>query len=135
MLTFLLLAFSLSGYAASCDADEFVKSMEGKEKIAGLVERSKTLAISKLEDLGFEERQIQLKVDLPKAFPDTGSSLKIEVIKKDLEVKGSRFELTKTSQDGDCGLEVTIFGGRLINQQGGKDFGSLGSVKEFIRLN
>jgi hypothetical protein len=38
-------------------------------------------------------------------------------------------------RDEDCGIEITLSGGRLLNKEIGKDFGSLGRVKEFVRLN
>ena len=135
-LTFLMLIFSFLGHAASsCDVDEYLKTTDGKEKISGLIERSKTLALSKLEELGFDEGQIQFKVLTPKSVTDQQSALKITIQKKAMDVEGSKIELRQSVQDEDCGLEVKILGGRLIDKESGKDFGSLGLLKEFIRLN
>jgi hypothetical protein len=101
----------------------------------GLLERSKSLMLSKLEELGYEERQVIIKYQSPKNFADMNSSLSIKILSKGMEVDGSRFMLSKAIQDEDCGLEIKILGGRLINKESGKDFGSLGLVKEIIRLN
>jgi hypothetical protein len=135
MLTFLVMVLSLSSFAATCDADEFLNTTEGQDKIKSLLERSKSLMLSKLEDLGFEERQVLIKSHQPKKLSDADASLSIQIASKGMEVDGSRFLLSKTIQEEDCGLEIKILGGRLINKESGKDFGSLGLVKEFIRLN
>jgi hypothetical protein len=135
MLTFLLAVLSLSGFTATCDPDEYLKSTDGQEKINSLLERSKSLMLSKLEDLGYEERQVVIKSRQPKSFTDPEASLSIQILTKGMEVDGSRFMLSKAIEDEHCGLEIKILGGRLINKESGKDFGSLGLVKEFIRLN
>lgn len=135
MLTFLFFVLSFSSFGAACDPDEYLKSADGQEKMTSLLERSKSLMLSKLEDLGYEERQVVIRSQSPKNFTDMNSSLSIKILSKGMEVDGSRFMLSKTIQDEDCGLEIKILGGRLINKESGKDFGSLGLVKEFIRLN
>ena len=135
MLTFLFVVLSFSTFGASCDPDEYLKSTDGQEKMTSLLDRSKSLMLSKLEDLGYEERQVIIKSQSPKNFSDMTSSLSIKIHSKGMEVDGSRFILSKTIQDEDCGLEIKILGGRLINKESGKDFGSLGLVKEFIRLD
>lgn len=130
-----ILALNCEAYASvSCDVNEFLKSVDGKEKLNSLVERSKSLIISKLEDLGIEEDKVEVKATLPKNLSDSDSKLDIKIKAKSLEAQGSKVTLSKTTQDEDCGIEVKIYSGHLVNKESGKDFGSLGRVKEFIRL-
>lgn len=135
VIIFLCLVFSLSAMAGNCNVDEYLKSADGKEKLTSLFDRSRTLALSKLEDLGYEESQLQFKAHSPKTFDDSKTNLQILIHSKGMVVEGSRIQLTKGFREEDCGFEVKIIGGRLINKDSGKDFGSLGLVKEFIRLN
>ena len=66
---------------------------------------------------------------------DQQSALKVLIQKKGMNVDGSKIEIRRSIQDEDCGLEVKILGGRLIDKESGKDFGSLGSIREFVRIN
>lgn len=127
---------SLGAMASTgCQVNDYLKSVDGKEKLTSLVERSKGLIISKLEDIGIEENQIQIKAVFPKSIEDASSSLNVQIQSKNLQAKNSRIVLSQVTRDEDCGLEISIFGGQLHNIESGKNFGSLGKVKEFIRLN
>jgi hypothetical protein len=115
--------------------NSYLKSAEGKEKLSGLVERSKGLILSKLEELAIEENQVEIKAIYPKSAKDLLSTLVIKIKAKNLEAEGSSFTLTKVIREEDCGLEISLSGGNLLNKESGKNFGSLGRVKEFVRLN
>ncbi len=138
MKSFLFLFISIISFGAtasvSCDVNDFLKSADGKEKLNSLVERSRSLIISKLEDLGIEEDKVEVKALLPKNLSDTDSKLEIKIKAKSIVAEGSKMTLAKAIQDDDCGIEVKIYSGHLLNKESGKDFGSLGRVKEFIRL-
>ena len=134
LLFFLLILTTGAHASVSCDVGDFLKSADGKEKLNSLVERSKSLIISKLEDLGIEEDKVEVRAVLPKDLKDTESKLDIKIKAKSLFAEGSKVTLSKTTQDDDCGVEVKIYSGHLVNKESGKDFGSLGRVKEFIRL-
>ena len=43
--------------------------------------------------------------------------------------------MSKVIRDEDCGIEISILGGHILNRESGKDFGTLGRVKEFVRIN
>lgn len=119
----------------ACSVDAFVKSPEGQEKLSSLVDRSKGLILSKLEELGIEENQVQIKAVYPKTAEDLSSSLSVLVKAKNLNAEGSVFSISKVTKEDDCGIEINIKAGRIVNREDGKDFGSLGRVKEFVRLN
>lgn len=119
----------------ACSLDAFVKSPEGQEKLSSLVDRSKGLILSKLEELGIEENQVQIKAVYPKTAEDLTTSLSVLVKAKNLNAEGSAFTISKVSKDDDCGIEINLKGGHVLNREDGKDFGSLGRVKEFVRLN
>jgi hypothetical protein len=121
--------------APKCHVNSYLKSAEGKEKLSGLVERSKGLILSKLEELAIEENQVEIKAIYPKSAKDLLSTLVIKIKAKNLEADGSSFTLTKVIREEDCGLEISLSGGNLLNKESGKNFGSLGRVKEFVRLN
>jgi len=126
----------VNSYAAtSCQVEDYLLSADGKEKLSGLVERSKSLILSKLEELAIEEDQVQIKAIYPKNRKDLSSSLLVKISSKNLQVEGSSLIYSKVIRDEDCGVEIIISGGKLINRESGKNFGSLGRVKEFIRLN
>lgn len=130
------LLFSFSALAGSpCTLKAFIESPEGQEKLAGLVERSKSLILSKTEELGLDENKIQIKADYPKKAEDPLPSLKIIISSPNLEVSNSKFNVTKVTKEDECGIEISLLGGHVINRESQKDFGSLGRVKEFIRLN
>lgn len=132
LMTFLL---SLGAQAASsCHINKYLKSVDGQEKLNSLVERSKSLILSKLEEQSIDENQVQIKAIYPKSAADFKSSLSINITSKTLQAEGASFTLSKVIRDEDCGLEVIISGGSLMNKESGKNFGSLGRVKEFIRL-
>lgn len=137
LIFFVMAMFMSFGAMASagCQANDYLKSLDGKEKLSTMIERSKGLIISKLEEIGIEENQIQIKAVFPKTLEDQSSSLSIQIKSKNLEAKNSRIVLSRVIRDEDCGLEISIFGGQLHNTESGKNFGSLGKVKEFIRLN
>lgn len=120
--------------SASCRINTYLKSAEGQEKLASLVERSKGLILSKLEELSIEENKVVIKAIYPKNIKEV-PSLSITIKSKNLQAEGAIFTLTKMIRDEDCGLEINLSGGRLLNKESGKDFGSLGKVKEFVRLN
>ena len=121
--------------APKCHVNSYLKSAEGKEKLSGLVERSKGLILSKLEELAIEENQVEIKAIYPKSAKDLLSTLVIKIKAKNLEADGSSFTLTKVIREEDCGVEISLSGGNLLNKESGKNFGSLGRVKEFVRLN
>lgn len=121
--------------STDCKINNFVKSTEGQEKFANLVERSRSLLFSKLEEFSIEENNVQIKATYPKSFKDLRTSLIITLKAKNLQVEGTSFLISKVIRDEDCGLEITISNGKLLNSDSGKDFGSLGRVKEFVRLN
>ena len=121
--------------APKCHVNSYLKSAEGKEKLSGLVERSKGLILSKLEELAIEENQVEIKAIYPKSAKDLLSTLVIKIKAKNLEAEGSSFTLTKVIREEDCGVEISLSGGNLLNKESGKIFGSLGRVKEFVRLN
>lgn len=130
-----LFIFSVPAFAeTSCDLDNFLKSTEGHEKLVGLVERSKSLFVSKLEDMGIEEDQVEVKAVYPKMAAQLDMSLSVIIKAKNLTAHGSTFSLSKVNKDEDCGVEVSLDGGHIINSESKKDFGSLGRVKEFIRF-
>jgi hypothetical protein len=132
----LTLLVSLSSQAApKCHVSSYLKSAEGKEKLSSLVERSKGLILSKLEELAIEENQVEIKAIYPKSAKDLLSTLVIKIKAKNLEAEGSSFTLTKVIREEDCGVEISLSGGNLLNKESGKNFGSLGKVKEFVRLN
>lgn len=135
-IVFLFIFMSSLGAQAStrCDINEYLKSVEGKDHLQALVERSKSLIISKLEDLGIEEEQIEIKAILPKSFDDKSSNLDIQIKSKTIKAEGAKITLAKVTKEEGCGLEVSIYSGHLLNQESGKNFGSLGRVKEFFRL-
>ena len=137
-LLFLILAslLSLNTFASdACSLDAFVKSPEGQEKLTSLVDRSKGLILSKLEELGIEENQVQIKAVYPKTADDLRSSLSVLIKAKNLNAEGSAFTMSKVIRDEDCGIEISILGGHILNRESGKDFGTLGRVKEFVRIN
>lgn len=126
----------LSAQASTgCQVNDYLKSAEGQEKLSGLVERSKGLILSKLEELSIEEKQVEIKAIYPKSAKDFKSSLSIHINSKNMQAEGASFTLSKVIRDEDCGLEISISGGQLLNKESGKKFGSLGRVKEFVRLN
>ena len=136
VLAGLFLFLGLSAYAApSCKVDTYLQTTEGKDKLENLIERSKGLILSKLEDLSIEEDQVQIKAIYPKNSKDLSSGLIVKINSKNLQVEGSSLTYSKVIRDEDCGIEIIISGGKLINKESGKNFGSLGRVKEFIRLN
>ena len=131
-----LTLMSLNALASeACSVDSFVKSPEGQEKLSSLVDRSKGLILSKLEELGIEESQVQIKAVYPKTAEDLRTSLSVLVKAKNLTAEGSAFTVSKVIKEEDCGIEISIQGGHVMNREDGKDFGSLGRVKEFVRLN
>lgn len=133
---FLIMLISWGAFAGpECQVNDYLKSSEGKEKLESLVERSKGLIISKLEEIGIDENQIEIKAVFPKTIEESTSSMNVIIRSKNLEAKNSRISLSKVVRDEDCGLEISIFGGQLHNVESGKNFGSLGKVKEFVRLN
>ena len=121
--------------STSCRINRYLKSVEGQEKLSSLVERTKGLIISKLEELSIEEKQVKITAVYPKNTNDFKSSLLVVIKSKNLQAEGASFIFSKVFRDEDCGIEITISGGRLLNKENGKDFGSLGRVKEFVRLN
>lgn len=135
VLVFLMLAATSLAQADACSGEDFLKSSDGKEKVESLLERSKTLILSKLEELGFDERKITLKTNPSKISKDPQSILAIQIQSPGMVVESSKAIIKKETRDGVCGIEITILGGRLLNKVSGKDFGSLGRVKEFVRLN
>ena len=65
----LTLFMSLVAQAApGCKINDYLKSTEGQEKISNLVERSKGLILSKLEELSIEEKQVQIQANLSKCL-------------------------------------------------------------------
>jgi hypothetical protein len=130
-----LLTLNAFGASDTCSLDAFVKSPEGQEKLVSLVDRSKGLILSKLEELGIEESQVQIKAVYPKKADDLRTSLSVLIKAKNLNAEGSAFTMSKVIRDEDCGIEISILGGHILNRESGKDFGTLGRVKEFIRLN
>jgi len=134
LLTTLLLSLG-SNAATNCSLESFVKSPEGQEKLSSLADRSKGLIISKLEELGIEEQQIEVKAVYPKTAEDLRSSLSVLIKAKNLNAEGSSFTLTKVTRDEDCGVEISILNGQILNKESGKNFGSLGRIKEFVRMN
>ncbi len=131
-LTFLM---SFGAMASSgCEINDFLKSAEGKDKFMSLLERSKGLIISKLEEIGVEENQIHIKAVFPGSEKDLRATLEVNIKAKNLKAENPRIILSKVIRDEDCGLEVSVFGGELHNIESNKNFGSLGKVKEFIRL-
>ncbi len=139
MKWFLILLLNLLSVGAmagtSCEINTYLKSYDGKERITSLLERSKSLIISKLEDLGIEEDQVTIKTMIPKSVDELTSGLDIQIKSKTLKAEGSKMTLSKAFREEDCGLEISIEGGQLLNKESGKNFGSLGKVKEFVRLN
>lgn len=135
LILLLCIFTSMSSIASTCSVESFVKSTDGQEKLASLVERSKGLILSKLEELGIEEQQVQVKAIYPKSAQDLRSSLSVKIKAKNLSAEGSTFTMTKVLKDDDCGIEISILNGKILNQESGKNFGSLGRVKEFVRLN
>jgi hypothetical protein len=132
----LTLFMSLGALAApGCKINDYLKSAEGQEKISNLVERSKGLILSKLEELSIEEKQVQIQAVYPKSAENFKSSISIKINSKNMQAEGASFTLSKVTRDEDCGLEINISGGQLLNTESGKKFGSLGRVKEFVRLN
>ena len=121
--------------SSSCKVNRYLKSAEGKDKLSGLVERTKGLILSKLEELSIEEKQVKILAVYPKNANDFKSSLLVVIKSKNLQAEGASFIFSKVIRDEDCGIEITLSGGRLVNKENGKDFGSLGRVKEFVRLN
>ncbi len=133
---FILIFASLSAQATqSCKPKNYLNSQEGKEKLAALFDRSKSLILSKLEALGIEEDQVQIKPTYPKSLTDKTAGIEIEIKSKTLKAEGIKVHLSKLIKEEDCGIEIAIDAGHLLNKESGKDFGSLGRVKEFIRLN
>lgn len=134
MLCFLALS---SGTMASttCKIGPYLKSHDGLERLNSLIDRSKSLIISKLEDLGIEEDQVQIKTILPKTVNDSSTKMDIQIKSKSLTAEGAKMSFAKVVRDDDCGLEISIDGGHLLNKESGKNFGSLGRVKEFVRVN
>lgn len=135
MLSLMILLSFNSIAADGCSVDAFVKSPEGQEKLSSLVDRSKGLILSKLEELGIEENQVQIKAVYPKTAEDLRSSLSVLIKAKNLNAEGSAFTISKVIRDEDCGIEISILGGHIMNHESGKDFGTLGRVKEFVRIN
>jgi hypothetical protein len=121
--------------APGCKINDYLKSTEGQEKISNLVERSKGLILSKLEELSIEEKQVQIQAVYPKSAENFKSSISIKINSKNMHAEGASFTLSKVTRDDDCGLEISISGGQLLDTESGKKFGSLGRVKEFVRLN
>lgn len=134
-ITLFLFLLSFGAMASSgCQVNDYLKSLEGKEKLANLVERSKGLIISKLEEIGIEENQIHINAVFPQSIEDSNSSLSVSIKSKNLRAEHSRIVLSKVIRDEDCGLEISIQNGQLLNVESGKNFGSLGKVKEFIKM-
>jgi hypothetical protein len=149
-LTVLLLLLATTQAFASdkCDLDAYVKSPEGQEKLVQMLERSKSLILSKLEEIGVEEKDVTIRALLPKSIDQKGQkNLFVELNHKQtrFRVWGEGIVLTKislkqkesaeTPADDVCGLEIKFLGGKLMNKENGRELGSLGRVKEFIRLN
>lgn len=126
---------SLTSYASNCSVEDFVKSTEGQDKLNLLVDQSKNLIISKFEDLGIDEQLIEVKTVYPKTAEDLRTSLKVLVKSKNLNVEGTSFTIRKSIHEEDCGIEISINNGEILNKESGKNFGSLGRIKEFVRLN
>lgn len=146
----LLLSFWISSAALAkdtCGINEYIKSAEGQEKLSQMYERAKSLIVSKLTDLEVKESDIDIKVVLPKSLKEKNQrQLSVEVKANEfLTVWGEEILVTeiendiksedKSSVDHVCGVEISINGGNLQNKKTGQDFGNLGKVKEFIRLN
>ena len=135
LMLLVFLATSTSFAATTCSVDAFVKSAEGQEKLSGLVDLSKSLILSKLEELGIEENQVQISAVYPKTAEDLKTSLSVLIKAKNLNAEGSTFTMSKVTREEDCGVEISILNGHILNRESGKNFGSLGRVKEFVRLN
>lgn len=129
-----LMSFSAMA-STGCQVNDFLKSLDAKDRFMGMLERSKGLIISKLEEIGVEENQIHIKAVFPASEKDLSATLQVNIKAKNLKAENPRIILSKVVRDEDCGLEVSIFGGELHNIESSKNFGSLGKVKEFIRLN
>lgn len=136
MRTLLILLSMLISFQtlADCSLDSFFKSADGQEKMSGLIDRSKGIFLSKLEELGINENKVEFTATYPKKPEDQKSSMLVKLKSEDLAVEGSSFTMTKVIQEDVCGIEVSIKGGRVLNKESRKDLGSLGRVKEFIRL-
>jgi len=144
----IILIFPISSFASSkCNISQFLKSEEGQQKLSQISERSKSLIISKLEEIGLEEKHIKINTIIPKKYQETiDKGLTIEILNgpKKFQISGERLTLSKMEykikEEGEsvadevCGLEVKFFGGKLFDKESGREI-SLGRVKEFIRLN
>jgi hypothetical protein len=144
----IILIIPISTFASiKCNISEFLKSEEGQQKLSQISERSKSLIISKLEEIGLEEKHIKINTLIPKRYQEKiDKGLTIEILNgpKKFRISGESLTLTKmeykTKEEGEkftdevCGLEVKFFGGKLLDKETGREI-SLGRVKEFIRLN
>ncbi len=133
LLLLIATIFHLNSFA-DCNIDTFVKSAEGQEKLSSLVDRSKGVSLSKLEELGIAENKVEFETKYPKSTEDLKSSMLVKLKSADLAVEGSSFTISKVIREEDCGIEISITGGRVLNKESRKDLGGLGLVKEFIRL-
>ena len=147
-LVLVVLSIPLSSFAGSkCNISQFLKSEEGQQKLNQISERSKSLIISKLEEIGLEEKQIKINTIIPKKYQEKiEKGLTIEILNgpKKFQISGEGLSLTKmeykSKEEGEkdadevCGLEIKFLGGKLLDKETGREL-SLGRVKEFIRLN
>ena len=147
VLVLIAILFSFSAIAAkdSCGVSAFIKSAEGQEKMVHMLERTKSLIYSKLHDFDLKEKDVEIEAKLPKTISEAKGKLltvKISSVSQ-LNIWGESLSLEKISKkvqlddsiDDVCGLEITFFGGKLQNKNTGQDYGTLGKVTEFIRLN
>lgn len=135
IFAFFIIFFTQQSSAGStCSLNKYLNSADGKEKLEYLVERSRGLIISKLEALGIDENQLDFKVHLPRKYKDPESKLEIKIKSKSLTTVGAGILIKKELKEGECGIEVILQGGHLLNHESGKDFGSLGTVKEWVRI-
>lgn len=147
MLLALLMVSTTAFAKDACGINTYIKSPEGQEKLIQMLDRTKSLIVSKLMDLDIKESDIEIKAALPKDLKDKATRvLKVSLKANDLlAIWGEDISLVEVekkvkvdnekSTDDVCGLEITFNGGNLQNRKTGQDFGSLGKVKEFIRLN
>jgi hypothetical protein len=136
MIRYLILTILFTFKASAgtpCNPKDFFKSTEAKERLESLIERSKNLALSKLEDLGIEENQVDVKVHIPADLNDKNSQLDFKLKSTNLVVEGAKISFNNSQREEGCGMEVIVFGGHLLNKSSSKDFGNLGKLKEFIR--
>ncbi len=146
ILVFIILPFSTFA-GSKCDISKFLKSEDGQQKLIQISDRSKSLIISKLEEIGLEEKQIKIRTVIPKFFKEKiekGLIIEIANGPQNFQISGEGLSLAKleykAKEDGEkeideiCGLEIKFNGGKLLDKETGREL-SLGRVKEFIRLN